>query len=118
MPGESCATAAPPANGTTTSVATADSPSAAPRRRLAVRMGTPSSRSGVELPPALERPAQGQFVSVLKVAADGEAAGDAGRPDAQGLEKPGQVHGGGLALDGGVGAEDHLLDALGVDPHQ
>ena len=34
------------------------------------------------------------------------------------LEEPGQVHGGGLALDVGVGGEDHLGDALGVDPAQ
>ena len=35
-----------------------------------------------------------------------------------GLSEPGEVHRGGLALDVGVGGEDHLGDALGVDPGQ
>ena len=37
-------------------------------------------------------------------------------PHAEGLEQPGEVHGRGLALDVGVGGQDHLGDALGVDP--
>ena len=36
----------------------------------------------------------------------------------RGLEQPAEVHGRGLALDVGVGAEDHLGDPLGVDAGQ
>ena len=36
--------------------------------------------------------------------------------DAERLEQPGEVHRGGLALDVGVGGEDHLGDALVADP--
>src|SRR5215213_6101247 len=79
-------------------------------------LGCPTGpRSGVDLATAFERPAQRDLVGVLEVAADGEAAGDAGGAHAEGLQQPGQVHGGGLALDVGVGGEDHLGDALGVD---
>ena len=37
---------------------------------------------------------------------------------AERLEEPGEVHRGGLALDVRVRREDHLGDALGVDPAQ
>ena len=46
----------------------------------------------------------------------GHAHGDAGDPDAEGLEEPGQVDGRGLALDGRAGGEDDLLDAAGPRP--
>ena len=35
-----------------------------------------------------------------------------------GLEQRGQVEGGGVAFDVGVGAQDDLFDALGVEPGQ
>src|SRR5947207_372997 len=46
---------------------------------------------------------------------DGEAAGDARHLGPERLEEVGQVHGRGLPLDVGVGAEDDFLDGLGVE---
>src|SRR3954470_3501453 len=89
-----------------------------PTGRLA-RFGAPCrDGSGVDFAATLERTAQGDLVGVLEVAPDREAARDTGGAHPDGLEQPGQVHGGGLALDVGVGGEDHLGDALGVDPGQ
>ena len=50
------------------------------------------------------------LVGVLQLAADGHAGGDAGDPDAERLEQPGQVHRGRLALDVGAGGQDDLGD--------
>src|SRR5690606_23542409 len=46
---------------------------------------------------------------------DGEAAGDAGDLQPEGLDQAAEVHRRRLALDVRVGAEDDLLDALRVD---
>ena len=48
-----------------------------------------------------------------EVAAHRKAAGDAGDLEPERGEQPTEVHGGGLALDVGVGAEDDLLHLLG-----
>ena len=79
--------------------------------------GTPGATRGAgdhdqasTLAPALERPAERQLVGVLEVAPDRQPAGDPGHPDPEGREQPGEVHGGGLTLEVGVGAQDHLGD--------
>ena len=51
------------------------------RRTLRVR-----ADSALDVPPALERPAKGELVGVLEVAADRQAARDAGDPHAEGLD--------------------------------
>src|SRR4030095_1678744 len=91
-----CATATTPRHGTV-------------RPHLAGRPGDPAgarTSSDRHLPAAGEAAAQGGLVGVLEVAADGEAAGDAGDPDAEGVEEAGQVHGRGLALDVWGGGQD------------
>src|SRR5665213_716668 len=80
--------------------------------------GTRSCASGVHLGRALEGPAEGQLVGVLEVTAHRQSAGDPGNGQPQGLEEPGEVHGRGLALEVGVGAEDHLGDPLAVEAEQ
>src|SRR4029450_11290417 len=65
-----------------------------------------------------EGAAQGDLVGVFEVAADGEATGDAGDPDAEGGQEAGQVHGGGLALDVGVGGQDDLAGGGGLQAAQ
>src|SRR5512132_2358721 len=72
----------------------------------------PRPISDRHLAAAGEGAAQGHLVGVLEVAADGEAAGAAGDPDAEGGEEAGQVQGGGLALDVGVGGKDGLADRV------
>ena len=85
-----------------------------PRGRVRRTVSRPAAAQST-LAAALEGPAEGELVGVLEVAADGEAAGDAGDLEPERLEQPAEVHRGGLALDVGVGAEDDLLDALGVE---
>src|SRR5918996_2557514 len=71
--------------------------------------GRPDPPGGpLHLAAALEGLAQGDLVRVLEVAPDREAACQAGNPDPQGLEQPGDVHGGGVPLEVGVGGQDHL----------
>ena len=70
--------------------------------------------SGVDLSPSFEGPTEGQLVGVLEVSPDREPARDAGDGQAQRLEQSGDVHGGGLTFEIGVGAQDDLGDALAV----
>src|SRR5439155_24967484 len=70
------------------------------------------------LPAALEGLRQRHLVGVLEVAADREAAGDAGDPRREGLEQLAEVDGRGLALHARVGREDDLLDRLALEPAQ
>src|SRR5690606_26946750 len=63
----------------------------------------------------LERPAQGELVRVLQVAADGQPTRDARHGQARYVQDAGEVERRGLALQVGVGAEDDLGRALGSD---
>ena len=81
-------------------------------------VGVAEGRLSRDFASALERSAQGELVGVLQVAADRQAAGDAGHPHAEGLEQPAEVHGGRLALEVRVRAEDDLGDALGLEARQ
>src|SRR5258706_6996072 len=73
----------------------------------------------IEQPPSSERPAAGDLVGVLKLAAHGQAAGRPGHPQPYRLDEPGQVCGGRLTLEVGVGRQDQLGDrAVGQPLHQ
>src|SRR5262249_44913210 len=73
---------------------------------------------GRDLPSPFEGSPQGQLVRVLEVAADGQAARQAGDAELERLEQPGEVQRGGFALDVRVRAEDDLLDAFRLEPRQ
>src|SRR5918996_1852528 len=60
-------------------------------------------------PAALQRAAEGDLVRVLEVASHRKPAGEPGHMDPGGSEEAGQVHGGRLALDVGVGGEYDLV---------
>ena len=83
---------------------------ARPRRRDDDLGGGGRRRS--HLAPAGERAAERHLVGVLDVAAHRHAEGEAGDPHPPGLEQAGEVEGGRLPLDVGVGGEDDLLDPL------
>ena len=51
------------------------------------------------------------LVGVFQVRAHRDAVGDAGHADTQGLDEPGDIGRGGLALDVRIGGKDDLLDA-------
>src|SRR3990172_4318109 len=55
-------------------------------------------RQALELLPALQGPAEGDFVGVLQVTSHGKAPGEPGHLDAQRDDEALQVHGRGLAL--------------------
>src|SRR5690606_27910035 len=75
--------------------------------------------SGIDPPASLEGPAQGDLVRVLEVPADGQAGREPRDGDAHAAQHPGEVGGGGLALDVGVGGEDDLGDvAVGQAGHE
>ena len=59
----------------------------------------------------LQRPHQRGVVGVLQVAAHRDAVGQAGDLHLEGLQEPGEVHGGGLPLGVRVGGHDDLSDA-------
>src|SRR5204862_4180524 len=93
--------------------------SAAARATTASTRFIPSSLpSSLHLASPFEGASEGELVGVLEVAADGETAGDAGDLDGQRLQQGSQVHGGGVALDVGVGAQNHFGDALAIDAGQ
>src|SRR5215218_108403 len=71
-----------------------------------------------QLAAAGEGAAEGNLVGVLEVAADRQAARDAGDPDAERREQAGQVHRGRLPLDVGVGGQDHLADPVRLQAGQ
>jgi hypothetical protein len=78
-----------------------------------------SGVAGTDLPPSFERAAEGDLVGVLQVPADREAGRETGDPQAQGDQQAREVRGGRLALDVGVGREDHLGDlAVGETAQQ
>src|SRR5690554_5301585 len=54
--------------------------------------------SAVEGSSALERPAEGELVGILEVAADRQPARDTGDGDAERCQQPPEVHRGGLTL--------------------
>src|SRR6266540_1831823 len=74
--------------------------------------------SGWHVAAAGEGAAEGDLIGVLEVAADREATGEPGHADPEGREQAREVHGGRLAFDVGVGGQDHLADAVGLDPGQ
>ena len=74
--------------------------------------------TGIDLAASLQSPTEGQLVGVLEVAAHRETAGDPRHLHRQRLEQRRQVHGRGVTLDVGVGAQDHLGDAFTVDARQ
>src|SRR6266540_3045205 len=78
----------------------------------------PSGRSDPHVASAGEGAAEGDLVGVLKVAADRQAAGQPRHPHPERRQQPRQVHGGGLALDVGVGGDDHLADPVRLDPRE
>src|SRR4029078_769447 len=61
----------------------------------------------------LQRPDQGDLVGVLEVPADRDAPRDAGHAADLAREALVEVHRGGLALERGVGGEDHLGEGRG-----
>jgi hypothetical protein len=69
----------------------------------------------LEFPATDQGAAQGVLVQVLELSPHGDPGGDAGDAKPEGLEATGEVKSGGLALNIGVGGEDHLLDAEGLD---
>src|SRR6266508_1104899 len=83
----------------------------AQRRRCVLHRGRLLALEG-HLAAAGEGATEGDLVGVLEVAADRQAAGDPGDPDAERGEQTGHVHGGGLALDVGVGRQDDLADPV------
>src|SRR5436305_9034823 len=58
------------------------------------------------------------FVCVFEVAADRQAASQASHRDPERLNEPGQVHGGGVAFEVGIGSENDLRHRLGVETAQ
>src|SRR5690348_4715994 len=73
----------------------------------------------IEQPPSFKRPAEGHLVRVLELTAHGQAAGGPGHPEPHRLDQPGQVGGGRLALEVGVGGQDQLGNrAVGQPGHQ
>src|SRR5262245_8873574 len=70
------------------------------------------------VPAALERAAQRQVVYPFQVAPGGKALSQPGHRHVHVLEEAGQVDGGGLALDVGVGREHDLPGRLLADPLQ
>src|SRR5690606_12264930 len=64
--------------------------------------------SGTDLSPSLEGSSQGHLVGVLQVPADRQPGGQPGHPQPHRDQQPGEVRGGGLALDVGVRGEDDL----------
>jgi len=74
-----------------------------------------ATASALDDPPALECAAECELVGVFEVAADGQAAGQAGDLDAQGGQAAFEVPGGGVALDVRVGGQDDLLDRVALD---
>src|SRR6266542_3145681 len=69
----------------------------------------------ITLGQALEGLAQGDLVGVLEVASDREAAGQAGHPDAGGLQQRGHVHRRRVALQVRVRGQDDLDHAVALD---
>jgi len=60
--------------------------------------------------------AEGDFVGVLDVAADGNSGGNPRDPDAGRLEQLREVGRGGFALDSGVGGDNQFIHASRFDP--
>src|SRR5947207_14750054 len=83
-----------------------------PRRTLNRRCGA------LILAPAFERLRHRDFVGPLEVGADGNAHRDPRHADAEGLQDAREIDRGGLALHGGAGGEDHLLDATRADTRE
>src|SRR6478609_4000559 len=67
--------------------------------------------------PAHEGPAQRHLVGVLQVSADREPTGQPGDPQPELPEHTGEIGGGGLTLQVGVGGQDHLGDGAVGEPH-
>src|SRR5699024_10643927 len=67
--------------------------------------------SGIEQLPSLEGPPEGDLVGVLEAPAHGQAGCEAGDADLEGGEQPRGIRGRRLALEVGVGGDDHLGDA-------
>ena len=61
-------------------------------------------------PPPRERPPEGDLVGVLEVATDRQPAGQSGDAQARSAQHPGEVRRRRLALEVGVGGQDHLGD--------
>src|SRR5699024_2711208 len=72
----------------------------------------PGDRRSTDGAAPLQGPTEGELVGVFEITADGEPARDTGDLDAERPQQAAQVHGGRLALDVGVGAEDDLGDPL------
>src|ERR1700730_1845124 len=90
------------------------------RKSTTTAPGTATDRSnlGVDFAATFERAPERDLVGVLEVAAHREPTGDAGHPEPQRLEQPGEVHRRRFAFDVRVRGEDHLFDALVVQPGQ
>lgn len=84
--------------------------------RSAERYENGEESGSVDGSTAFERATQREFVGILEIAANWQAAGDAGDGETKRLEKAGQVHGGGFAFDVGVGAQDDLGDRMVAQP--
>ena len=63
----------------------------------------------LKLLPALDGAGQGGVVGVFQFGAEGEAAGEAGNLDAQGVDKLVEIHGGLFPFKVGVGAQNNLI---------
>ena len=66
-------------------------------------------------PPRPQRLGERALVEIVELAAHGQAVGELGDPDREGLEPLGEVMGGGLALERRVHRQHHLVDAAGGD---
>lgn len=71
----------------------------------------------IEAPPALESPSQGDLVGILEISTHRQAAREASDPKAQGFEHAGEVGGGGLPLEVGIGGQDDLGDIAICQAH-
>src|SRR5262245_7829935 len=71
-----------------------------------------------DLAPALQRLGERHLIGVLEVAADGQPARDAGHAHTERAQELGEVERGRLALDVGVGGEDHLAGAAAVETRE
>ena len=57
----------------------------------------------LHLPAALKGAHEGGVIGILQMTAHGDAVGQSGHLDGEGLEQTGEIHGSGLALGVGVG---------------
>jgi hypothetical protein len=64
--------------------------------------------------PTLKSPAQGEFVGIFEIAADGQTARDAGHLQTEWLQESRQIHRRRVAFEVRIRTQDHFGDRLGL----